>query len=56
MSILGDILIILGFIILEYGLYLYNLKISLVVGGCLLLITGLVISRNGAIRKDISTS
>ena len=46
MSILSDIIITLGFISLMVGLYLYDLKIALVVGGCILILFGLMVARN----------
>jgi hypothetical protein len=52
---LSDLLFIAGFILLEYGLYLFDIRCALVVGGSLLIILSLVVAYNGANRKSIST-
>jgi len=52
---LSDLLFIAGFILLEYGLYLFDIRCALVVGGSLLIILSLVVAYNGANRKSIPT-
>lgn len=44
---ISDLFFLSGFISLEYGLYLYDPKISLIAGGILLMITGLMVAKNG---------
>ena len=54
MKYLSDLLFIAGFILLEYGLYLFDIRCALVVGGSILIILSLVVAKHGAIRKPIS--
>lgn len=50
-----DLLFITGFILLEYGLYLIDIRCALIAGGTLLIILSLVVAYNGANRKPVST-
>jgi len=44
---LSELLILPGFISLEYGLYLYDIKAAFLVGGLILMVTGLMVAKNG---------
>lgn len=45
---LAEFLMFPGFISFEYGLYLHDPKLSLIVGGVILMLVGLMVAKNGA--------
>ena len=44
---IAELLFIPGFISMEYGLYLHDIKAALIVGGLLLMIAGIMVAKNG---------
>jgi hypothetical protein len=45
---ISELLTIPGFFSFEYGLYLYDLRVSLVIGGIILMTLGLMVAKNGS--------
>ena len=50
MKYLTDVLFSVGFISLEYGLYLYDEKAAFIVGGILLMLGGLQVAKHGTVE------
>ena len=44
---LTELLVLPGFISLEYGLYLHDIKVAFIVGGLILMVAGLMVAKNG---------